>query len=91
MNTGPPKFCKDFCPRVLLTPDGIKMDPSKVHALVTWPTPTFVSQFKSFLGLLGYYDSFIDHLADVAFPLTELFKKDKPRVNPKTRLFSRLK
>ena len=51
----------------LLTPEGVKMDPSKVHSLVTWPTPTSVTQLKSFLGLLGYYDSFIDHLADVAF------------------------
>ena len=69
------------------------MDPSKVHSLVTWPTPTSVTQLKSFLGLLGYYDSFIDHLADVAFPLTELFKKDKPWVwgEPQDTAFSRLK
>jgi hypothetical protein len=77
----------------LLTPEGVKMDPSKVHSLVTWPTPTSVTQLKSFLGLLGYYDSFIDHLADVAFPLTELFKKDKPWVwgEPQDTAFSRLK
>ncbi len=77
----------------LLTPDGVKMDPNKVHALVTWPTPTSVTQLKSFLGLLGYYDSFIDHLADAAFPLTELFKKDKPWVwgEPQDTAFSRLK
>ncbi len=68
------------------------MDPSKVHALVTWPTPTSVTLLKSFLGLLRYYDSFTDHLADVAFPLTELFKKDKPWVwgEPQGTAFSRL-
>ena len=52
----------------LLTPDGIKMDPSKVHALVTWPTPTSVSQLKSFRGLLGYLTHLLITLLMLLFP-----------------------
>jgi len=48
--------------------------------MVNWPTPTNVSELRSFMGLLQYYDSFIPHFADVAFPLTELFKKDSPGI-----------
>ena len=64
----------------VLTPHGVKMDPRKVEAILSWPDPTSVTQLKQFLGLLGYYDDFVDHLADVAFPLTELFKKNVPWV-----------
>ncbi len=34
----------------LLTPEGVKMDPIKVHALVTWRTPTSVTLLKFFYG-----------------------------------------
>lgn len=62
----------------LLTPHGVQVDPKKVEAIINWPTPTNVTQLRSFMGLLQYYDTFIDHFAEVAFPLTELFKKDVP-------------
>eukprot|EP00884_Botryococcus_braunii_P000310 jgi/Botrbrau1/1027/Bobra.0076s0001.1 len=62
----------------LLTPDGIKVDPRKVAAIQDWPTPCNVSQLRGFLGLTQYYDTFIDHFADVAYPMTELLKKDVP-------------
>jgi hypothetical protein len=60
----------------LLTPQGIMVDPKKVAAIRDWPDPTNVSQLRGFLGLVQYYDAFVDHFADHAFPLTELFKKD---------------
>ena len=43
------------------------MDPSKVAAIRDWPTPTNVSQLRGFLGLIQYYDAFVDHFADHAF------------------------
>jgi hypothetical protein len=64
----------------VLTAEGIRMDPKKVDIILAWPTPTSVTELKHFLGLLGYYDDFINHYADVAFPLTELFKKSVPWV-----------
>eukprot|EP00884_Botryococcus_braunii_P007692 jgi/Botrbrau1/16924/Bobra.13_1s0003.1 len=62
----------------LLTPHGIMVDPRKVAAIQDWPTPLNVSQLRGFLGLTQYYDTFMDHFADVAYPLTELLKKDVP-------------
>ena len=62
----------------LLTSEGIRVDPRKVAAIKDWPIPSNVSELRGFLGLIQYYDSFIDHFAEVAFPLTELLKKDAP-------------
>jgi hypothetical protein len=62
----------------LLTPHGIMVDPRKVVAIQDWPTPLNVSQLRGFLGLTQYYDTFMNRFADVAYPLTELLKKDVP-------------
>jgi hypothetical protein len=64
----------------LLTPLGVRVDPRKVNAIREWPTPSNVSQLRGFLGLMQYYDAFVDHFAELAFPLTELLKKDTPCV-----------
>jgi hypothetical protein len=81
-------FCKRskclFCaPEVeylghVISSEGVRVDPKKVEAIMNWPTPTCVSELRSFMGLLQFYDTFADHFAHVAFPLTELFKKDAP-------------
>jgi hypothetical protein len=60
----------------LITADGLKVDPSKIAAIREWPTPTCVSELRSFMGLVQFFDNFIPHFADVSFPLTQLFKKD---------------
>jgi hypothetical protein len=77
----------------LLTPQGIMVDPRKVAAIRDWPDPTNVSQLRGFLGLVQYYDAFVDHFADHAFPLTELLKKDVAWVweGPQIHAFSMLK
>jgi hypothetical protein len=51
----------------LLTPQGIMVDPRKVAAIRDWPDLTNVSQLRGFLGLVQYYDAFVDHFADHAF------------------------
>lgn len=35
---------------------------------------------RAFLGLSGYYRRYIHHFAELALPLTEMTKKDKPNV-----------
>jgi hypothetical protein len=61
----------------LITADGLKVDPSKIAAIREWPTPTCVSELRSFMGLVQFFDNFIPHFADVSFPLTQLFSSRK--------------
>jgi hypothetical protein len=35
--------------------EGIAMDPTKVDAIMEWPSPTNVPEVCSFMGLVGYY------------------------------------
>ena len=53
------------------------MDPSKVKAIVDWPSPLQnVRDVRSFLGLAGYYRRFVKGFSQLAAPLTELLKND---------------
>jgi len=56
--------------------DGLAVDPHKVDAVNQWPTPTNVSELRSFLGLAGYYRRFLEQYSKVALPLTELTKDE---------------
>ena len=40
------------------------------------PTPTNVTELKSFLGLLNYYHKFLPDLATLLAPLHQLLRKD---------------
>jgi transposase InsO family protein len=56
--------------------DGLSMEPTKVKAVMDWPTPTDVSDLRSFLGLAGYYRKFVRHFSHISSPLSELLRKD---------------
>jgi hypothetical protein len=57
--------------------EGISMDPSKVQDVLSWKAPTSVSDIRSFLGLVGYYQRFIEEFSRISKPMTELLEKDK--------------
>ena len=57
--------------------DGIRMDNSKVKAIMDWPTSMTVRGVCSFLGLANFYQHFIKDYATLAKPLTDLTQKDK--------------
>ena len=61
---------------LIIGPDGIKMDPKKVEAIITWPIPTKVKKVQSFLGLANFYRHFVDNFSKVAKPLHKLSHKD---------------
>ena len=55
---------------------GIQMDLEKVRAIQEWEAPMKVTELRSFLGLANYYRRFVKGYAQIAWPLTEMFKQD---------------
>ncbi|KAG1083060.1 hypothetical protein G6F61_012672 [Rhizopus arrhizus] len=64
----------------ILSPDGLHTDPEKVRAVASFPTPTSAETLRSFLGLAGYYRSFISKFSVLAAPLHALLQKEAPWV-----------
>jgi RNase H-like domain found in reverse transcriptase/Reverse transcriptase (RNA-dependent DNA polymerase)/Integrase zinc binding domain/Chromo (CHRromatin Organisation MOdifier) domain/gag-polyprotein putative aspartyl protease len=58
--------------------NGIKMDPKKIEAVISWPTPKTVKEIQSFLGFANFYRRFIAGYSKVASPMSDLTKKDTP-------------
>ena len=56
----------------VITPDGIKMDESKVQVIQDWPTPRKVKDVQSFLGFTNFYRRFIANYSDMSVPLNRL-------------------
>ncbi|XP_042466500.1 uncharacterized protein LOC122049106, partial [Zingiber officinale] len=56
---------------------GVEMDEEKVKAIQEWPTPTTISQVKSFHGLASFYRRFVRDFSNIAAPLTKVIKKNE--------------
>ncbi|KAA3474098.1 DNA/RNA polymerases superfamily protein [Gossypium australe] len=54
----------------------IRVDPSKISAILEWKPPRNVSKVRSFLGLVGYYRQLVKGFSMIATPLTKLLQKD---------------
>jgi hypothetical protein len=77
----------------VISGEGIIVDPAKVEASMEWPTPTSVPEVRSFMGLAGYYQRFVEGFSKIANLITKLQKKNKKYVwNEKcAKAFRRLK
>jgi hypothetical protein len=56
----------------LVTADGLRPDPLKVKAILEMETPTDATDVRSFIGMTGFYRSYIDNFAKTCEPLYNL-------------------
>ncbi|XP_049397400.1 uncharacterized protein LOC125861582 [Solanum stenotomum] len=60
----------------VVSTEGVKVDPSKIQAIVEWRPPKSPSEVRSFLGLAGYYRRFVIGFSIIASPFTKLLQKE---------------
>ncbi|GBG70429.1 hypothetical protein CBR_g6557 [Chara braunii] len=61
-----------------ISAEGLKPDDAKVASIRDWPRPQSVTEIRSFLGMTGYYRTFVKNYSIVAAPLTDLTRFDTP-------------
>ena len=57
---------------LLLSDEGVKMDPAKVAAVASCKAPTSIKEAQSFLGMVNYCARFVPNQADLAAPIRQL-------------------
>jgi hypothetical protein len=76
----------------IISAQGVTMDELKIRAVLKWPVPKSVWIVRTFLGLVGYYHSFIRNYGTIAAPLSKLLQKEGFRCSEEaTAVFAALK
>jgi hypothetical protein len=63
---------------MLVTLEGMKMDPSKFSAIKQWPVPDCLHNVYAFIEFSNFYRRFIEGFSQMAHPLMTLTKTDIP-------------
>ena len=61
----------------VVSKEGVSVDPANVEVVSKWVVPTSVTEIRSFLGLAGYYQRFVEGFSSIAAPLTALIRKGR--------------
>ena len=56
---------------------GVRPDPTKIEAVLTYPVPSNVKELRQFLGLTNYYRRFVVDYSKIAGPLHKLLTKER--------------
>ena len=60
-----------------MTKEGISVDPKKIRATKDWSVPKDVMDVRSFMGITGYYQRFIEGFLRIVNPINSSYKKRK--------------
>lgn len=59
----------------IVTEQGVKPNADKIKAIRNWPIPRNQKELKRFLGILGYYRSFVRDFSKITKPLMAQLRK----------------
>ena len=62
---------------VVIRLEEIKIEKEKIKRVLDWPIPKEVKNIQKFLGLINYYQQFIQDFTAIAKPLHNLVKKNQ--------------
>ena len=57
---------------LIITTEGVKMDPEKVKSILEWPAPKNLKDVQAFLGFANFYRKFIAGYSRLVHPLTAI-------------------
>jgi hypothetical protein len=60
-----------------ITPEGVRMQHKKCKDFANYPEPSSRDEVQKYLGLVQFYRRWVDNLATIASPLTDLLKKSR--------------
>lgn len=60
----------------IVSAEGLAVDPGKVEAIKSWPTPSTLSATRSFHGLASFYQRFVPQFTSLMAPLTDCICRD---------------
>nr|GEX92925.1 putative reverse transcriptase domain-containing protein [Tanacetum cinerariifolium] len=59
----------------VINSQGIHVDPAKIESIKDWASPKTPTEIRQFLGLAGYYRSFIEGFSKISKSMTKLTQK----------------